>query len=318
MIFKYAFYLTSLLLTHKLFAVSEFATENLVHSCKDNGFVGYNCQFSEIELIPEQDYETDFTVSYKFSNCGVEIPSLGIISEKGSYTELSQSNVVEQVNIKSSLGPLSSKNLKPDDFILSYIPRDCTLNVVSILSTPSENTISTWVYLKQNLEEKLKLAEGVYSANKALSEVLPAFEVINSIVATISNDLSRDIELREKVCQLTSCDRPFIASKTVFGSLLLKASPEEKDVINQLHSFIYSLPDIGICQEDFTEEECEEFYLNRHLSEDEIEILEKISNQLPGAQEAESRFKEAASNIVKFEDELSQLKALTDEFINWD
>lgn len=298
--------------------LSSVTNKNLIYGCKDDGFSYYDCRFNENEVYINNSYEVELDVKYTFSNCGAADFSLGIKDQTGKYKKFLRTSKGEIKNMPIiGYSPFKTYNDSPNLFEDAFVWKECQLSIVSVVAKPSLRTIGSWNDNKNNLEEKLILAENSKSANQALVTLLPAYEVLNTVISNLASDISGNQSLRNRVCELTSCDSPYIEAETVFGALHANIDANQKNVLSKFQFFIYSLPDINICEHDRSNEECSELIISSALTEEDISILEDITSSLPSAQNAELKYRDAVKNIIQLQNDLDKLKAVSKDYIDW-
>lgn len=106
---------------------------NLIHSCKGDGFALYDCVLNSKEIIKKQNEQKSFIVSYLFKDCGKEMPPIGIVDETNtSFYQFEETKETElEITLKGE-GSFRIKVLDMKKFKRGFFWHECLLKINSV------------------------------------------------------------------------------------------------------------------------------------------------------------------------------------------
>lgn len=300
---------------------SAVINDNLIYGCKNDGFANYDCFFKEEIIAPIEAHETTFVFEYQFEGCGGEITKLGLSDERG-FHNFPATQGKKKITLNSK-GNLSTKNYDPVEFRRGFFWNGCKFIIYSVSKSPSSNTIEKWKSEKEKLENELKNIELGINATANIVLLLPAFELMKTIIDQLSREIINYTELRNQFCKLTDCFAIEPAEESLLGKLIEsnEITFSEKLALLELHEIAVKMPlsdDVEAClTESVTSNECVEILQNSVIPNSLKDILTKIAESLLSAEEAQRNFESLSRELIRVKNEIDKLKSISINYIVW-
>ncbi len=294
---------SGILFVSSIASAETILSRNIIMCDVVNGFQRY-CKLPErLELIPRQNIESEFYVSYKMTcdrrYSGPQASKIQLQLDTGAPFTLNFHDVQNQVLVGTGQGPLSLVDSFPKELAnRSFL--DCQLSFTEIRAIPSSRVRSVWQTELNGLEALLSSKLALITSLEQVTLIMPAYKFFKNLSESLDADMKQSEEVLELSRELSSCkqgddcDILFRLSSDTSLSLTL----EERLLIMQLRSLLSELP----AREG-------PVTLMDRLSAGSIATLSKLGEDAAFYEEAEETIKIARLEIETIRNRMSTLEA---------
>jgi hypothetical protein len=290
-----------------LFAAPIFANSlentNLI-GCDASPNLLKNCRIqSDLEMIPRQEIESDFYISYKFTcDNQYRIPKPSRISIKvadGLNTTLNYRDEQIEQYVGTGYGPLSIQDSFPKELAFKNFT-DCQLVFSKISSRPSSKVKAVWQAELSGEESLLSSKIALVQSLENVAVLLPAYQFFQNLSNSLQSDLNKNGKVLDLVAKLNECksgeDCDLLYKMS--SNQALSISLEERLLIMQLRTILGEMS-----------HNHGELLLKDRMSEQSIAVLNKLASDLSLASNADEQLASTNREIENIKTKIATLKA---------
>lgn len=287
-------------------AAAEMLLNNNIMRCNLKNGLQRDCAVPQnLEVLPRQEIESDFYVSYALScdrkYSGPKPSTIQLRLDSGSALTLNYKDAQSRVLVGSGMGPMTLTDSLPQE-LANRSFGDCQLSFSELRATPSAKVRAVWEAelnaSKELLDSKIALAASL----EKVALLLPAYQLFQSLNEQLQSDLKQSEDIVALARELSSCKQGEDCDLLFkLGSdTSIDLSLEERILVIQLR---------GLLTEVSQGDPQKSLKIDERLSEASIKTLKKLASDAAFYEDAENRIRKIFAEAEDLRGKIATLEA---------